>query len=167
MKRSSPSSRDPLEFMRLLWALDHALQSRSKRMHLELGITGPQRLVIRAVGRRPGISAGALADLLHLHPSTLTGVLGRLVGQRLLSRSHDPADSRRALFHLTARGRKLNRVDAGTVEGAVRRVVSRQPASRLSAAAEILAALGRALSAPETRAPREPAPGRPRRARSD
>jgi len=52
-----------LEFMKLLWAVDHGLQSISKHMESRFGITGPQRLVVRIVGRFPGISAGALADV--------------------------------------------------------------------------------------------------------
>ena len=39
-----------LEFMRVLWAVDHALQSTSKWMEVRLGVTGPQRLVIRMIG---------------------------------------------------------------------------------------------------------------------
>jgi MarR family transcriptional regulator, organic hydroperoxide resistance regulator len=141
---------DAFEFMRLLWALDHALQSRSKRMLSTLGVTGPQRLVVRAVGRQPQISAGELATLLHLHPSTLTGVLSRLVEGRLLARSGDPRDSRRALFQLTTRGRKVDELNSGTVEAAIRRVLGRQPASRLSAAGEVLAALATELARPDT-----------------
>lgn len=158
-------SQDAFEFMRLLWALDHALQSKSKRMLATLGITGPQRLVIRAVGRQPGISAGALAAHLHLHPSTLTGVLSRLVERQLLKRSADPSDSRRALFRLTARGRKVDRVEGGTVEGAIRRVVGRQSAARIAVAAHVLTALSAALAAPEAHfASRNGSvPGHPRR----
>ena len=77
-KRSEPADRslgDVLEFMRTLWALDHGLQLRSKRMERHLGITGPQRLVLRIVGRFPGISAGEVASIMEVHPSTLTGVL--------------------------------------------------------------------------------------------
>ena len=51
---------DPvLDFLRLLWSIEHGLQRMSKRMEGELGITGPQRLVLRIVGRFPGLSAGA------------------------------------------------------------------------------------------------------------
>src|SRR5206468_4578402 len=60
-----------LDFMRLLWAVDHALQSASKRMEATFGVTGPQRLVVRIVGRFPGIAAGRVAQILHVHPSTL------------------------------------------------------------------------------------------------
>jgi len=38
---------DAIDFLRLIWAVDHALQRRSKSMAATLGITGPQRLVIR------------------------------------------------------------------------------------------------------------------------
>jgi DNA-binding MarR family transcriptional regulator len=88
-------------------------------MAREIGVTGPQRLVLRVVGLYPGISAGEAAALLHVHPSTLTGVLKRLVAQRLLARVPDPADRRRAVLRLTARGVRANAVGSGTVEVAV------------------------------------------------
>src|SRR4051794_18226075 len=85
---------EALEFLRLLWEVDHSLQVVSKRMRQRTGITGPQRLVIRFVGRRPRISAGELARLLHAHPSTLTGVLRRLQRSKAIMRREDPVDGR-------------------------------------------------------------------------
>lgn len=105
--------------MQALWALAHGLDRASKRMRSEVGITGPQRLVLRIVGLTPGTSAGELAATLRVHPSTLTGVLKRLERQRLLTRLADPLDRRRAVLRLTARGRRANAVRAGTVEAAV------------------------------------------------
>jgi len=135
-----------LDFMRMLWALDHALQSASKRMEASFGLTGPQRLVVRIVGRFPGIAAGRVADILHVHPSTLTGILKRLEGRGILQRRPDPRDARRALFVLTAKGRKLDTVRTGTVEQAVRRVLSRDQ-DKVSAAQEVLVALSEELDA--------------------
>jgi DNA-binding MarR family transcriptional regulator len=114
-----------LDFMSALWALDHGLQVVSKRMEANLGITGPQRLVVRVVGRQPGISAGELARRLHTHPSTLTGVLRRLEERGALQREADPEDGRRAVFFLTETGRELDRLRSGTVEAAVRRGLAR------------------------------------------
>lgn len=71
-----------LQFMQLLWAVVHGLQRTSKRMAGEIGVTGPQRLVLRVVGLLPRLSAGDLATVLRVHPSTLTRVLQRLVAQR-------------------------------------------------------------------------------------
>lgn len=110
---------DVLQFMQLLWAVAHGLERLSKRMAGDVGVTGPQRLVLRVVGLFPGISPGDLANVLHVHPSTLTGVLQRLVGQRLLVRSGDPDDRRRAVLHLTARGARANAARRGTVEAVI------------------------------------------------
>jgi DNA-binding MarR family transcriptional regulator len=110
---------DVLQFMQLLWAVVHGLERLSKRMTGDIGVTGPQRLVLRVVGLFPGLSAGDLATVLHVHPSTLTGVLQRLVGQRLLARTDDPSDRRRAVLHLTSRGARVNATRQGTVEAAI------------------------------------------------
>jgi DNA-binding MarR family transcriptional regulator len=110
---------DVLQFMQLLWAVVHGLERISKRMSGDIGVTGPQRLVLRVVGLFPGTSAGDLATVLHVHPSTLTGVLRRLVTQRLLSRSDDPGDRRRAVLRLTKRGAQVNAARQGTVVAAI------------------------------------------------
>ncbi len=85
-----------LEFLRALWGLNHALESASRRMKGRLGVTGPERMVVRLVGRSPRISAGHLARILQVHPSTLTGLLKRLVARGILARTADAADARRA-----------------------------------------------------------------------
>jgi DNA-binding MarR family transcriptional regulator len=108
-----------LRFMQVLWAVVHGLETSSKHMAVDIGVTGPQRLVLRIVGLVPGVSAGDLAAILRVHPSTLTGVLHRLVRERLLRRVKDPRDRRRAVLHLTTGGRRVNALTRGTVEAAV------------------------------------------------
>lgn len=134
-----------LDFMRMLWAVDHALQSMSKRMESTLGVTGPQRLVIRIAGRFPGISAGELATVLHIHPSTLTGILKRLESRGIIDRKIDPSDARRALFGLTSRGRELDSLRMGTVEAVVKRTLGKLPPRKVAAARDVLGSLADAL----------------------
>ncbi|HEY2747801.1 MAG TPA: MarR family transcriptional regulator [Polyangia bacterium] len=114
-------------------------------MQATLGVTGPQRLAVRIIGRFPGISAGRLAKVLQIHPSTLTGVLARLQARRLLTRWPDPNDARRALFGLTASGRALNEMRSGTVESALMRAIAHVPDVQLRATTEVLMAVIRAL----------------------
>jgi MarR family transcriptional regulator, organic hydroperoxide resistance regulator len=116
---------ETLRFMQKLWHLAHALQVRSRRMMQDLGVTGPQRLVVRVIGQSPGVGPRELATTLGLHPSTLTGVLSRLERDGLLDRCADPADRRRARLWLTRAGRKIDRERQGTVEAAVRRALAR------------------------------------------
>jgi MarR family transcriptional regulator, organic hydroperoxide resistance regulator len=141
----APNLGEVLEFMRLIWGISHGLQSTSKRMEAELGITGPQRLVIRIVGRRPGALAGQLAQTLHLHPSTLTGVLRRLENRGLLERTRGERDRRESRLRLTPAGRAVDRRHAGTVEAAVRRALIALDPGAVAAAAEVMRALDDAL----------------------
>jgi DNA-binding MarR family transcriptional regulator len=120
-------SGETLQFMQSLWGLVHALDVRSKRMATELGVTGPQRLVIRLIGLRPNQTASEIATTLGKHPSTLTGVLARLEQRNMITRVADAEDRRRARFTLTAAGKRIDRERRGTVEAAVRRALGRAP----------------------------------------
>lgn len=114
-----------LRILARIWALHHGLQAVSKRMQRRLGVTAPQRAVLRTVQHAAGISAGDLARRLHEHPSTLTGVLRRLEQGAYLVRDADPDDKRRALFRITAKGEALCGEQEGTVEAAIRRALVR------------------------------------------
>src|SRR5204863_6523654 len=114
------------------------LEKTSKKMDVQLGITGPQRLVLRIVGRFPGIPAGGLAEILHVHPSTLTGVLQRLQQRGFIERRPDPRAARRASLGLTAGGRRLDEVKTGTVEAAVTRALQAAGNHQVRAAGRVL-----------------------------
>jgi MarR family transcriptional regulator, organic hydroperoxide resistance regulator len=127
---------DVLVFLELLWAVVHGLERTSKRMTRDMGVTGPQRLVLRVVGLFPGLSAGDLAGILHVHASTLTGVLRRLKAQGLV---------RRAVLRLTRQGMRANLLRAGTVEAAVANALDGIGQSDRAAAARVLARLAEHL----------------------
>jgi DNA-binding MarR family transcriptional regulator len=140
-----------LTFMRLLWEVDHGMRSASRRMRILIGVTGPERLILRMLGGFPGVSAGELARLLHVHPSTLTGALERLVLRRLIGRKAHSQDRRRVELALTPSGRRLDRLRSGTVEARFRRALSGLPARKVTAARQVLAALARELGPLERR----------------
>jgi DNA-binding MarR family transcriptional regulator len=137
---------DPvIHFMRLMWEVDHELQRVSKRMVATVGLTGPQRLALLIISHYPGISAGELANWLHLDPGTLTGIIARLEVAKLIKRTRDENDGRRAMLTLTARGRSANRRRAGTVESAVRRALDETRAADAEATRRMLSRLAAAL----------------------
>jgi DNA-binding MarR family transcriptional regulator len=127
--------------MHSLWELSHALQVASKRMARQLGVTGPQRLVIRILGQSPGITARELAITLGIHPSTLTGVLARLERSGFIARKVDHEDRRRARFELTAAGQRVDREKRGTIESAVRKAMSRAGDTNVARSSEVLSIL--------------------------
>lgn len=115
-------------------------------MEVELGVTGLQRIVIRLIGRYPEIAAGRLAELVHVHPSTLTGVLRRLVDRGFVRRERDAVDARVSRFALLAPGQAIDATQAGTVEAAVRRALGRLPPESIDAARLVLSVVAEELA---------------------
>lgn len=134
-----------LDFFRTLWHLDQGLHVASGAMYRRLGVTGPQRLVLRIVTRYPGITPSTLAGILHLHPSTITEVVKRLVSTGHLLRTVDPADARRAVLTPTARGRALG-AEAGDIERKIAEVLNVLGERDVAVAQTVLRAMARALS---------------------
>ena len=144
---ASPSNLDPiLDFMRLLWSVEHGLERMSKKMENEIGITGPQRLVLRVVGQFPGLSASELAHIVRLHPSTITGILQRLVAGGWLERRTDPSDTRRVQLRLKPHAVPYTKTTRGTIEKAVRKALENVGRSKVNAAREVLAEIDRQLT---------------------
>lgn len=141
----APPLGDALGFLRLIWALDHSLQRASRRMVASTGVTGPQRLLIRILGRFPGVLAVQLARMLHVHPSTLSATLARLTDLGLITGRTDPKDRRRIQLGLTSAGRAIDLGSPQTIEAAVERALARLPLVKVRHAADVLAELVRSL----------------------
>lgn len=154
--RSEPALGSTLEFMRLLWALDHVLHKRSKWMARRFGLTGPQRFALRVIGREPDLSAGRLAAILKVHPSTLTGILQRVERRGFLMRRVDQGDRRRVRLELTPSGRAVTASSGGSIEDLVAGVLRRASPGKLAATTGVLKAMVHALESGS-------APARPRR----
>ncbi len=119
-----------LDFLRVLWAINHGLATTSRYMKSKYGVTGRQRLIIQVVNEFPGISAGDLAKVLHLDPSTLTGVLQQMGQRGLLQLQPDMRDRRTAAHSAhdqrpahEPHGRRRHR--SGGLQNAVARVTGK------------------------------------------
>lgn len=141
------SSGTVLQFLRSIWRLEHALERASKRMEDSMGISGPQRFALRMIATHPGLSSSELADALHLHRSTITGITRRLVSRRLITRTANTADGRVVHLHLTDAGRAITRpAAAGTIERAVTRALTRTSATQRASAEALLDTLTNELT---------------------
>ena len=142
------SEPDPiLEFIRRMWAVDHELQRVSKRMVARIGLTAPQRLAVRFIGRYSGVTLGRLAELLHLHAGTVTGIVRKLEELKMVVQTRSEEDTRRRHLTLTAKGRQIDRRRKGTVEAAVRRTATAVTSRDLAAAAAVMDELAKNLAA--------------------
>ncbi len=112
-----------LDVLQRLWALHHGIEVLSAEMTLRLGVSGPQRLALRLLSLRDAATPGELSRALHLHPSSLTGMLRRLEAHGLIVRARDPSDGRRQRLRVTPQGTAMADLEEGTVEAALRRTL--------------------------------------------
>lgn len=146
-----------VEFMRTLWRLNHGLERLSRRMEAAWGVTAQQRLIIRCIGKYPGMTAGQLARQFHLDAGTVSTSLARLERKGLVQRRRAERDRRRLTLGLTAAGRSVDQV-AGTLEHAVAALLKTSSGDDVSATRRILDTLTALL---EAEAPSSPGlPGR-------
>jgi DNA-binding MarR family transcriptional regulator len=104
------------------------------------------------VNEFPGISAGDLARVLHLDPSTLTGVLQQMNQRGLLQLQPDARDRRRLRIQLGPKGRRMSTMSVGAIEAAVSKTLSQVSPAKLKATREVLALLAENLDRREAEA---------------
>ncbi|HET9594403.1 MAG TPA: MarR family transcriptional regulator [Anaeromyxobacteraceae bacterium] len=115
-------------------------------MRKRLGVTGPERLVIRLVGHEPGITPRALASAMRLDRSSITMLIQRLERRRLLARTPNPEDARSVHLHLSAAGRRLDEVRSGTIESVLREAVGSSAASDVATTNRMLLRIAERLT---------------------
>jgi DNA-binding MarR family transcriptional regulator len=79
----------------------------SRQALRDFGVTGPQIWALRIVGQSRGIRMSDLAHRMHLHLSTVTGIIDRLEAARLVSRDRSDEDARVTELRLTPKGRAI------------------------------------------------------------
>ena len=98
------------EFRRLihdLIAYGHRLDACRDAFAAIAGISGVQYEILMLVSRAEGLSVGEVAARLHRSGAFITIEANKLVEQGILAKASDPADGRRVLLQITARGMAL------------------------------------------------------------
>jgi DNA-binding MarR family transcriptional regulator len=106
-RRPESKSSDLDDAVRTLHRIFKAVDTFSRRALRDFGVSGPQIWALRTIGGAKELTAGELAARMHLHPSTVTGILQRLEARRLVRRSRRPEDRRVSRLGLTSKGRAL------------------------------------------------------------
>lgn len=129
------------DFLRTLWQLNHVLERTSRRMEAVWGVTSQQRMIIRYVGRYPGMTAGQLATHFHLDPGTVSAALDRLEQKGLIERRRSARDKRRVVLGLTPDGRAIDASVVGLAEQALNALLETLPPEDVECARHVLASL--------------------------
>ena len=83
-----------------------AIDLHSKQLERQVGLTGPQLLVMRAITKFNGAMVKEIADHTNLSPATITSILDRLQSRELVIRQRCTEDKRKVGVYLTDAGIK-------------------------------------------------------------
>lgn len=81
-----------------------AVDLRSKQLSRDVGLTGPQLLVMQNIQDKPGIMVREIAENINLSPATITNILDRLEARGLANRIRSTTDKRKVGVFLTEPG---------------------------------------------------------------
>ena len=87
--------------------ISQAIDTYSRYLWLEHGLTAPQLGALRELQRNKDVTPGRLAELLHVTPQTMAGIVNRLLQRGLITRERDESDRRSYMIHVTDEGLRL------------------------------------------------------------
>ena len=88
--------------------ISQAVESYSRYLWQEYGLTSPQLGALRELEKTPLATPGHLAEQLHVSPQTIAGILKRLEQRGLITRARDENDRRSFSLQLSDEGRRLS-----------------------------------------------------------
>ncbi|HJW08295.1 MAG TPA: MarR family transcriptional regulator [Holophagaceae bacterium] len=124
-----------------------ALELFSKEVDARFGLTAPQLWALWELGKEGPLSLKDLSARLHVHPSTMVGVVDRLEAKGLATRKPDPTDRRRIRLALTPAGRALRKKAPHPAQGRLRAALEEMPERQIQDLHKMLNTIVKAMEA--------------------
>jgi DNA-binding MarR family transcriptional regulator len=87
--------------------ISQAVETYSRFLWQEYGVTAPQLGALRELKQHVEVTPGRLAELMHISPQTVAGILSRLMQRGLIVRQRDERDRRSYIIQITDEGLRL------------------------------------------------------------
>ena len=140
--RSNPrQEEDAAQVVNSLRRIFKSIHEYSKAIHRKVGMTSPQVWAVMILGEEPGLSLGDLSTRMFAHPSTVSGIVDRLVERGVVARKVDPGDRRSIRLTLTAAGRRVLKASPPPVQQSLELGLRAMPPRRLRALRQSLGEL--------------------------
>jgi DNA-binding MarR family transcriptional regulator len=150
---ASVAEMEAAEVLRSLRRLFKGIHEYSKALQRRSGLSSPQAWALTILEREDGLSLRELAARMYAHPSTVSGIMDRLVARGIVRRRTDPRDRRGIRLSLTSAGRRLLRASPPAVQVGLRRALVAMPPARLKLLRESLDAVARGAELDRIEAP--------------
>lgn len=137
------------EVLEGLRRLVQSLREGSRAAERELGLSGAQLFVLKAVGEAPSLSLNEVAERTRTHQSTVSVVVSRLVKGGFLKRARSDEDARRLVLRLTPKGaRRLEKAPHAAQDRLIS-AVEQLPAAQQKQLAGALSRIAEFMALPE------------------
>lgn len=94
------------ELLVALRKIIRAIDMRSRQLSKQVGLTGPQLLILQKVGKEDGVMVKEIAEDINLSSATVTNILDRMESRNLVERIRSTQDKRKVGVFLTEQGKK-------------------------------------------------------------
>ncbi|MFT5712809.1 MAG: DNA-binding MarR family transcriptional regulator [Glaciecola sp.] len=94
------------ELLVALRKIIRAIGMRSRQLSKEVGLTGPQLMILQKVGKQTGVMVREIAEDINLSSATVTNILDRMEARNLVERIRSTTDKRKVGVFLTHEGEK-------------------------------------------------------------
>jgi DNA-binding MarR family transcriptional regulator len=115
-----------------------AVDLHSRKLSAQHQITLPQLVCLLTIDESAPVTLSALAQRVHLSPSTVLGIVDRLVAKGLVRRDRDTRDRRLVRISLTGPGQRLIVNAPSPLQGTLEAAMGRLPAEQQATIAESL-----------------------------
>lgn len=105
--RRSDAKESLSECVEMLHRIFQAIDVFSRRVLRDFGVSGPQVWALRTIGDAGVARMSGLARHMHLHLSTVTGIIDRLEAAGMVTRQRSGSDGRVMELRLTPKGRTI------------------------------------------------------------
>jgi DNA-binding MarR family transcriptional regulator len=95
------------EVLAALRRIMRAVEQHSRKLEREVGLSGPQLVLMQALREMGAVPIGALARRVHVSQATATVLVDRLQAKGLAARGRCADDGRKVLVRLTRAGNRL------------------------------------------------------------
>lgn len=133
-----------------------AIQSHSKKIEKECGLTGAQLWMLFEVAAVPGIRVSQLAKTLSIHASTCSNMLDKLETKELVYRDRSKTDQRTVHLFITEIGQNLLAKAPKPLQGKLTRGLELLEPEQLSGLEDNLESLVETLNLPDDKGSFQP-----------
>jgi MarR family transcriptional regulator, organic hydroperoxide resistance regulator len=154
LRRDNPAEdREIAEIVQTLRRLFRAIHEYSKAIQKKSGLSGPQVWALTILKAQAGLSARELAARMFVHPSTVTGIVNRLVRKGAITRTIDNRDRRGVRLSATRLGGGILKTTPPPVQVGLTRALAALPPRRLRDLRTSLVKIARETEADRVKAP--------------